>query len=231
MHEDHDNVENIVHGEAGTVPQVVDTVADAEATPEVVRKLADTKAEDSRPSVLIPILNVLVEASTAFTPLQSAAGGLLKVVQVFEVRLIPLWYRSILPSFIVPAWGQKTGANKRDVAALEKSLKSLITMLQGPLDNPDRCPPTLRQRINRLFRSHFVIASMSSPVVSNTTQNDSSIDKINGALERVKQQRTFTRALRADDDEANITTCVQTLKQDIDNFLVDNPLLLVTSPY
>ena len=105
MHEDHDNVENIVHGEAGIVPQFVDTVADAEAeaTPEVVRKLADTKAEDSRPSVLIPILNVLVEASTAFTPLQSAAGGLLKVVQVFEVRLIPLWYRSILPSFIVPA--------------------------------------------------------------------------------------------------------------------------------
>ena len=67
---------------------------------------------------------------------------------------------------------------------------------------------------------------MSSPIISNTTQNDSSIDKINGALERIKQQRTFTRALRADDDEANITTCVQTLKQDIDNFLVGNHVVV-----
>jgi len=66
----------------------VDTVAGAktDAMPEAVDELADKKAEDSRPSVLVPILKVLVDASTAFTPLHSAAGGLLNVVEIFEVR-------------------------------------------------------------------------------------------------------------------------------------------------
>jgi len=66
----------------------VDAVAgaQAEAMPEAVDELTDQKAEDSRPPVLIPILKVLVDASTAFTPLHSAAGGLLRVVEIFEVR-------------------------------------------------------------------------------------------------------------------------------------------------
>jgi hypothetical protein len=66
---------------------------------------------------------------------------------------------------------------------------------------------------------------MPPSVVSNTTLNDSSIGEMNGALERIKQQRTFTRALHADGDEAKITTCVQKLKQDIDNFLVGNHIV------
>ena len=54
--------------------------------PGAVDELADKKAGDSRLSVLVPRLKVLVDASTAFTPLHSAAGGLLKVVEIFEVR-------------------------------------------------------------------------------------------------------------------------------------------------
>src|SRR5258705_2800021 len=59
--------------------------AQVDATSEAVDELAD-RTEDSRPSVLIPILKVLVDASTAFTPLHSAASSLLKVVEIFEVR-------------------------------------------------------------------------------------------------------------------------------------------------
>ena len=102
------------------------------------------------------------------------------------------------------------------------SLSSLVTLLQGPRGNPDRCPPALQQRINRLSRSHFAINSLSLPVVSNKMRDDSSIDEINGTLERIKQKQTLARAIRADGDEAKITTCVQTLKQGIDNFLVGN---------
>jgi len=36
--------------------------------------------------VLIPVLQVVVQASAVFTPLQSAAGGLLKVMEIAEVR-------------------------------------------------------------------------------------------------------------------------------------------------
>jgi len=57
--------------------------AEAEATSEAVHELAHVDAKDP---VLIPIVKVLVEVSAAFTPLHSAAAGLLKVVQVVEVR-------------------------------------------------------------------------------------------------------------------------------------------------
>ena len=42
-----------------------------------------------QPSVLIPVLQVVVQASSAFTPLQSAAGGLLKVIEIVEVCFSP----------------------------------------------------------------------------------------------------------------------------------------------
>ena len=106
------------------------------------------------------------------------------------------------------------------------SLSNLVTLLQGSLENPDRCPPALQQRINRLSRSHFAIASLPLPVVSNKVWDDSSIDEINSTLEGIKQQQTLAGALRADGDEVKITTCVQTLKQGIDNFLVGNHIVV-----
>ena len=39
----------------------------------------------SRPSVLLPILRLVEQASPAFPPLQSAAGGLLNVIELIEV--------------------------------------------------------------------------------------------------------------------------------------------------
>ena len=85
IHEGLENRENIVRAEAGTAPRVMGIVshAGAGATSEAVHELAHM---DTKDTVLIPILKVLVDVSTAFTPLQSAAGGLLKVVQVVEVR-------------------------------------------------------------------------------------------------------------------------------------------------
>src|SRR5258705_670418 len=84
IHEGLENRENIVRAKAGAAPRAVGVVSDAGAgaASEAVHELAHMDAKDA---VLIPILKVLVEVSTAFTPLQSAAGGLLKVVQVVEV--------------------------------------------------------------------------------------------------------------------------------------------------
>ena len=39
-----------------------------------------------RPSVLSPVLRFVVQASLAFPLLQSAAGGLLNVIELIEVR-------------------------------------------------------------------------------------------------------------------------------------------------
>ena len=64
------------------------------------------------------------------------------------------------------------------------------------------------------------------PVVSNKMRDNSSIDEVNGILQRIKQKQTLARAIRADGDEAKITTCVQTLKHDIDNFLVGNHIVV-----
>ena len=41
--------------------------------------------KSSRPSVLLPILRLVEQASPAFPPLQSAAGGLLNVIELIEV--------------------------------------------------------------------------------------------------------------------------------------------------
>ena len=49
--------------------------------------IKDLFSKAPKPSVLIPILRVVVQASAAFTPLQSAAGGLLGVMEIVEVRL------------------------------------------------------------------------------------------------------------------------------------------------
>ena len=122
--------------------------------------------------------------------------------------------------------GQKSAGNKRDVAALVNSLSSLVTLLHGPLESPDRCPPALHERINRLSRSHFAITSLFLPVVSDKMWVDSSINEISGTLERIKQKQTLARAIRADGNEAKISTCVQTLKQGIDNFLVGNHIVV-----
>jgi len=43
-------------------------------------------AKALRPSTLLPVLDLVVRASSAFPPLQSAAGGLLKIMEVVEVR-------------------------------------------------------------------------------------------------------------------------------------------------
>ena len=45
----------------------------------------------SHPSVLLPILQLVEQASPAFPPLQSTAGGLLNVIELIEV-----WNRSSL---------------------------------------------------------------------------------------------------------------------------------------
>ena len=44
--------------------------------------------KSSRPSVLLPVLRLIEQASPAFPPLQSAAGGLLNVIELIEV-----WHR------------------------------------------------------------------------------------------------------------------------------------------
>jgi len=49
-----------------------------------LKGLADITAP--RSSDLVPILQLVVQASPAFPPLQSAAGGLLKIMETVQVR-------------------------------------------------------------------------------------------------------------------------------------------------
>ena len=58
---------------------------EAEKTPAVAHDTAH-EAEVTRLSVPVPISKVMVQASETFTPLQLAAGGLLKVIDVVKVR-------------------------------------------------------------------------------------------------------------------------------------------------
>jgi len=54
---------------------------------DIPQTIKDLFSKAPKPYVLIPILKVVVQASAAFTPLQSAAGGLLGVMEIVEVRL------------------------------------------------------------------------------------------------------------------------------------------------
>ena len=69
----------------------VNTISDAEREAGVTYQVGNELAHkeetvSARPLVLMPVLKALVHASSAFSPLQSAAGGLLKVIEVVEVR-------------------------------------------------------------------------------------------------------------------------------------------------
>jgi len=83
-----DDTEDVVSAEAGAAHEVIriDPDPQVETTPEVSHDVTHKDAKHHHPSVLIPILTVLVKVSTAFAPLQSSAGGLLEVVKVVEVR-------------------------------------------------------------------------------------------------------------------------------------------------
>jgi hypothetical protein len=91
-----------------------------------------------------------VQAASAFPPLQSAAAGLLQVIQMVEVR------RSFIQSYSVSIGvdlsEQKSAANADDVAALTTHFSNLAAMLRGPLQSVDACPPTLPQRIENMSR-------------------------------------------------------------------------------
>jgi len=52
----------------------------------IPQTIKDLFSKAPKPYVLIPILKVVVQASAAFTPLQSAAGGLLSIMEIVEVR-------------------------------------------------------------------------------------------------------------------------------------------------
>ena len=73
--------EDAGHVEAEAICEAVYTVPRAEAGTHGI-----VQDEGTRSSILMPILKVVVQASSAFTSLQSAASGLLKVIEIVEVR-------------------------------------------------------------------------------------------------------------------------------------------------
>ena len=111
-------------------------------------------AKAPSPSVLSPLLRFVVQASPAFPPLQSAAGGLLNVIDVIEVRrrsyLRPRTVTS--PTACLVCVRQKATQNDGDVEELKTCFSKLRTMLEGPLHNAESCPAGLRERIERFSR-------------------------------------------------------------------------------
>jgi hypothetical protein len=62
------------------------------------QRMVSKKGLESTRKALIPLLQLVVQASAAFGPLQSAAGGLLKVLELVDVRSIFVF--SSNPAFI-----------------------------------------------------------------------------------------------------------------------------------
>ena len=98
---------------------------------------------------LIPVLELIVQASAAFPPLQSVARGLIDVMGTVEVWLFfsILQYPSSYWFFVA-----QMSAQLADVAELETVLSQFVTLLNGPLQNGDSCPPALMLHITDLFR-------------------------------------------------------------------------------
>ena len=110
-----------------------------------------TTASRRSSSALIPVLQAIVQASPAFPPLQSASGGLLKIMETMEVcRFFSQSCDIVLATHFST---QKAAQNSEDVAELTTVFSNLVTMLHGPLQNVEACTPALRQRIETLSRS------------------------------------------------------------------------------
>ena len=95
----------------------------------------------------------MVQASSAFLPLQTAAGGLLQAVEMFEVR--GFWLLSVFQYLSGLFFCQIDAQNVADIAGLVTTLSNLRDMLQGPLQNAESCPLALHERVQTLSRSIF----------------------------------------------------------------------------
>jgi len=103
------------------------------------------------PSALIPILQIMSQVSSAFTPLQSAVEGLLGVIDSVEVRLSPSQSHST--SLVIGFGGQKAAQNTNDIEELKSSLSDLVSVFQRPpLNNAATWSPALRNRVEDLSR-------------------------------------------------------------------------------
>src|SRR5882762_10299770 len=124
-----------------------------------VRKTLKTGSV-SRQTALIAVLRLVIKASSAFTPLQSAASILLKVLDQVDVwSNFSLSFRIAL---IVSNARQKAAQNTEDIAALEDCFSRLLDLLNGPLKDAEACPPALLQRIGDLSLSLQIPDSLSS---------------------------------------------------------------------
>src|SRR5882762_5738348 len=77
----------------------------------------------SAPPDLMMVVQAVVQASVAFSPLQSAAGGLLNAIERVQVRLFSPQSYSI--SMFVGLAEQKAGQNSAELAELSSSLFNL----------------------------------------------------------------------------------------------------------
>jgi len=119
------------------------------------------------PSNLITVVQAVVEASMAFSPLQPATGGLLKAIKMVEVCLFSPLSHAVTQRLLVLA-GQKAGQNSAELAELSLSLSDLAAALHGPLQEYE-CSRPLQQRIENLSRLLSPFHSLLSfvPLTSN----------------------------------------------------------------
>src|SRR5258706_15793664 len=92
-------------------------------------------------SDLMTVVQAVAEASTALSPLQPAAGGLLKAIKMVEVWFFSVESDSI--SVVVGLAEQKSGQNAADIVELSASFSKLVETLKGPLRDTEACSPAL----------------------------------------------------------------------------------------
>jgi len=67
----------------------------------------------SHPSVLLPVLRLVEQASPAFPPLQSAAGGLLSMIELIKVRHRSLFDPNTMISLFSRMGGPESDTDQR----------------------------------------------------------------------------------------------------------------------
>ena len=180
-----------------------------------------TKAYRPSALVLIPILQIVERASSAFPPLQSAAGGLLNVMEVLEVRRSFSPEPIIISLMIACLCGTENNAEQRRHRRSEDVL--LQTLDAAPGATAERRFVSARAHRTRREILQVTLLSFHACLRGSgltPTWDYSSIDEITDELEQIRRKRACLRFLHANRDAAEIAGCAQTLKQCVDNFLV-----------
>lgn len=179
---------------------------------------------------MVIALNIAKDATAAFPPLQSAAGGVAGIVDVVKVSE-PFEAAARFSSVSL----QKIGANIDQIKLLEQYANQLSTTLQNPVfKHKKTCREDVRWRIDILERQDYHITCFVFSAYSLVRRQ---LKETTKEIRKLASRSKLSRFFRSDSHAGTIDEHITKISQAIEIFLVSlacksrGAALLTTTAY